>query len=77
MVTGGNRMINTQGMTPEKIRILSLELINRELGSDVMIEFLQQYSLGHGDYTKEREKLFEGETVESLFQKVLDFQESE
>ena len=70
-------MIDTQGMTPEKIRILSLELINRELGPDVMIEFLHQYSLGHGDYTKEREKLFEGETAESLFKKVLDFQESE
>ena len=64
-------------MNVEMKRILSLELINRELGPDGMIEFLHQYSLGSGNYTKEREKLFEGETAKSLFKKVLDFQESE
>ena len=70
-------MVNTQGMSPEKIRLVGLELLNRELGSDVMIEFLQQFSRGHGDYTKEREKLFEGETVASLSKELLSLQESE
>ncbi len=69
-------MVNTQGMSPEKIRLVGLELLNRELGSDVMIEFLQQYSRGSGDYTKEREELFEGETVESLSKELFSLQES-
>ena len=50
-------MIHTQGMSPEKIRLVGLELLNRELGPDVMIEFLQQFSNGSEDYTKERASL--------------------
>ena len=44
------------GITPENIRIIGLELLKREFGPDGMIEFLQQYSLGSRNYTKEREK---------------------
>ena len=69
-------MINAQGMTPEKVRLLGLEVLNRELGPDLMIEFLQQYSNGSGDYTKEREKLFAGETGKSILNKVIQFRES-
>ena len=69
-------MINTQGMSPERIKLLGLEVISRELGPDVMIEFLQQFSTGSGDYTKERKKLFTGETGESILNKVIDFRES-
>ncbi len=67
-------MINTQGMSPEKIRMVGLEILNRELGADVTIEFLQQYSRGHGNYTKEREKLLRGETVESLSKELFTLQ---
>ncbi|MCF6334798.1 MAG: hypothetical protein L3J12_03560 [Spirochaetales bacterium] len=69
-------MINTQGMSPERIKLLGLEVISRELGPDVMIEFLQQFSTGSGDYTKERKKLFTGETGESILNKVIAFRES-
>jgi len=69
-------MISTQGMSPERIKLLGLEVISRELGPDVMIEFLQQFSTGSGDYTKERKKLFTGETGESILNKVIAFRES-
>ncbi|MBN1646450.1 MAG: hypothetical protein JW874_00335 [Spirochaetales bacterium] len=69
-------MINTKGMSPEKIRMVGVEILNRELGADVTIEFLQQYSRGHGDYTKEREKLLEGETIDSLSKELFKLQES-
>ena len=69
-------MINTQGMSPEKIKLLGLEVISRELGPDVMIEFLQQFSTGSGDYTEERKKLFANETGESILNKVIAFRES-
>ncbi len=68
-------MINTQGMSPEKIRMVGLEILNRELGADVTIEFLQQYSRGYGNYTKEREKLLRGETVDSLAKELFKLQE--
>ena len=76
MGAGGVGMISTQGMSPEKIKLLGLEVISRELGPDVMIEFLQQFSTGSGDYTKEREKLFADETGESILNKVIAFRES-
>ncbi|RLC84039.1 MAG: hypothetical protein DRI37_09520 [Chloroflexi bacterium] len=69
-------MISTQGMSPERIKLLGLEVISRELGPDVMIEFLQQFSTGSGDYTKERKKLFTDETGESILNKVIAFRES-
>jgi len=76
MGAGGVGMISTQGMSPERIKLLGLEVISRELGPDVMIEFLQQFSTGSGDYTKERKKLFTGETGESILNKVIAFRES-
>lgn len=49
---------------------------NRELGADVTIEFLQQYSRGYGDYTKERDNLLKNDTVDSLSQELLALQKS-
>ncbi len=69
-------MINTQGLSPEKIRMLGLDLLNRELGPDGMIEFIQQYSTGSGDYSKERKDLFKGESVASLAKELFDLQDS-
>lgn len=69
-------MINTQGMSPEKIRITGLKILNRELGADATIEFLQHYSRGYGNYTKEREELLKGETVDSLSKELFTLQET-
>lgn len=38
----------------------------QELGIVDTMRFLNQFRVGEGDYTAEREKLFEGETVKSL-----------
>jgi len=76
MGAGGVGMISTQGMSPERIKLLGLEVISRELGPAVMIEFLQQFSTGSGDYTKERKKLFTGETGETILNKVIAFRKS-
>ncbi len=37
-----------------------------KLGMADAIRFIQLFDLGHGDYTSERARLFEGETVKSL-----------
>ena len=67
-------MMNTQGMSPTKIKMLGVEILNRELGPDGLIEFIQQFDLGHGDYTKERESLFKDDTVQSLGEELLKYQ---
>lgn len=51
----------TSEVTSEAIRLLF-----REMGIAKTLRFLNQISGGHGDYTKEREKLFEEMSVEDL-----------
>lgn len=34
-----------------------MEALTRELGVAGMVQFMQQFSSGHGDYTKERHRL--------------------
>jgi len=39
----------------EQIRLAGLRALSRELGPVGMIRFLQQFEVGAGDYTKERQ----------------------
>lgn len=41
-------------VTPEALRIAGLDALQRDLGAAGMARFLQQFELGHGDYTAER-----------------------
>ena len=42
------------------------ETLVRELGVVDALRYINQFRTGGGDYTAEREKLFEGETAESI-----------
>ena len=46
--------MNTGTMTLDQIRIEGLKALERHLGPEGMIRFLQQFETGRGDYTKER-----------------------
>lgn len=41
-------------------------LLYRELGVVNTIRFINQFTTGYGDYTKEREQLFAGFTLEQI-----------
>ncbi len=43
-------------MSPNEIRNRGLEALSEALGPLGMIKFLEQFEIGDGDYTKEREK---------------------
>jgi len=43
-------------MCPNEIRNKGLEALSETLGPLGMIKFLEQFDIGTGDYTKEREK---------------------
>ena len=45
-------------MSPAIIRKVGLEAVAKKLGPLGMVRFLQQFETGRGDYTKEREQLF-------------------
>lgn len=50
----------------ERIRKEGLEALKDKLGVDGMIKFLQLYSNGEGDYTKERRKNIDKLSKEEL-----------
>jgi len=56
----------TDYITESEIRRLGIEALVRELGPVGMARFLRQFDRGSGDWTKERQEVFAGETVESL-----------
>jgi hypothetical protein len=53
-------------MTPAQIQQAGLAALARELGLDGMVQFLQQFEIGHGDYSTERHAWLDGESVASV-----------
>lgn len=53
-------------MTPEQIRTAGIRALVQALGPIGMVRFLQQFNLGYGNYTKEREKWLGHLTVEQI-----------
>ena len=63
--------MNTGTMTLDQIRIEGLKALERHLGPEGMIRFLQQFETGRGDYTKERHKWLKDTSVETLAKKIV------
>ncbi len=59
--------MGTQTLDPTKIKRRGMEALTRELGAAGMVQFMQQFSAGYGDYTKERRKAFDGLSVDDAW----------
>jgi hypothetical protein len=44
----------------------AIEILCRELGAVDTMRFINQFTNGYGDYTSERDVLFEGETLDQI-----------
>lgn len=62
--------MSTQTMSPTVLRKAGLEAVAKALGPLGMVRFLQQFETGVGDYTKERERLLEGLSVQDIVSEV-------
>jgi len=62
--------MNIESMTLDQIRKEGLKALERHLGPDGMIRFLQQFETGKGDYTKERQKWLKETSVETLAKEI-------
>ena len=58
---------------PALIRKLGMAALEKELGVVGTAYFLRQFSQGQGDYTAEREKLFEGITLDEIIKSAKEF----
>jgi len=45
-----------QTLAPQQIKKRGMEALTRDLGAAGMVQFMQQFSSGAGDYSKERHK---------------------
>ena len=63
--------MSTETMTLDQIKIEGIKALERHLGPDGMIRFLQQFETGWGDYTKERHKWLKETSVETLAEKIV------
>ena len=48
----------------------AIEVLSRELGSADAIRFINQFTNGHGDYTSERDALFDGVTMDQMISEI-------
>jgi hypothetical protein len=58
--------MSTLTLAADKIRARGVQALTRELGAAGMVQFMQQFSSGQGDYTKERHKLLGNLTVDQV-----------
>jgi hypothetical protein len=57
-------------MTPEQIRKAGIDALVKSLGPAGMASFFQQFSLGEGDYTRDRHKWLTDKNIEELYEKI-------
>lgn len=57
----------------EEIAREAIDILMNHMEPSKVARLMINLKLGSGDYTAERDKLFAGETVESLFAKIKDF----
>jgi hypothetical protein len=62
--------MNAATMTLEQLRQTGLQALSRDLGPVGLIRFLQQFEMGHGDYTTERHGWLGETTVRDISQEI-------
>ena len=64
--------MKAESINLNQIRQAGLEVLSRELGPVKMVRFLQQFEMGQGDYTKERQALHENkkQSVKELVEQI-------
>jgi hypothetical protein len=62
--------MNAVTMTLEQVRLTGLQALSRDLGPVGLVRFLQQYELGHGDYTTERHGWLADPSVRDIAQEI-------
>ncbi len=48
----------------------ALEVLSKEIGIANTIRFINQFTMGYGDYTQEREQIFEDMTLDEILNEI-------
>ncbi|MBW4681963.1 MAG: hypothetical protein KME19_17870 [Microcoleus vaginatus WJT46-NPBG5] len=63
-------MIDVRKLTQAQIRQLGIEALTKELGPAGMARFMQQFEMGSGDYTRDRDQLLGDPTVAEIITQI-------
>lgn len=59
-------MIDVTKLSQAEIRRLGIEALTKALGPAGMARFMQQFELGSGDYTKDRDEILGNPSIEEI-----------
>ncbi len=57
-------------MTDLEFQRHALSILQRELGAEGFARFLRLYRSGHGDYTKDRDEILRGVTMDDIVEQI-------
>lgn len=69
-IVEGAWTMNAQAVTLDELNQRALDILTRELGTAETMRFVTQFSQGSGDYTAERQRLFENVTLDQIFDEI-------
>lgn len=62
--------MSTQTLVADQVRIKGVKALVRELGPAGMVQFMQQFRRGKGDYAKDRHKILDKLTVDQIVDEI-------
>jgi len=62
--------MSTQTKSLSQITQQAIEVLFKEIGIVSTVRFLSQFSIGYGNYTEERDALFQDLTLEDILQQM-------
>lgn len=62
--------MNTQTMSPNRIRKLGINALAKALGHTGMVRFLQLFDTGIGDYTRDRKHWLSQTSVQAIVKEI-------
>ena len=66
----GDRRMNIQTRPLNDITKEAILVLNKAIGITNTLRFLNQFTIGYGDYTKEKEKLFEDLNLDDIISEI-------
>ncbi|MDZ7959395.1 MAG: hypothetical protein RMY34_16170 [Aulosira sp. DedQUE10] len=67
-------MIDVTKLTQSEIRRLGIEALTKALGPAGMARFMQQFEIGSGDYTRDREQILGNPTIQEIVAEIKEME---
>lgn len=64
------KMLDMTKLSQAEIRQLGIEALTKALGPTGMARFMQQFKIGSGDYTENRDKILGNPTIDEIFARI-------